>query len=308
MRCLPIAVTIAAALAISGCHPVGRDAVPGDAGAQSLHVRVEHGTRRTAAGDQIAYSLFIPEPDESVAAPPFPAVVISHGFARSKRFHASTALALAQRGIIVLTPDLNSLLGGEEAQLHNIHNLIDHVRWLRVRAAATDDALAGLLDPARVGLVGHSAGGAISLEAAIDLAELDEGVNALMLLDGVPWTRTIERAGDLREMAFASVRSEPAPCNADGAIADVLTRLSFETDDILVVGGTHCDPENPTDLLCGVACGGSNESARAAYQELISAFLGEALSAPAADASPGFPATIAQFVTAGRVTATPAGG
>jgi pimeloyl-ACP methyl ester carboxylesterase len=253
------------------------------------------------AGDQVAYSLFIPQPGESLAAPPYPAVVISHGFARSKRFHANTACALAERGIVVLTPDLISLLGGEEAQLRNIDNLVDHVHWLRTRVATEGDPLFDLLDPERIGLVGHSAGGAISFEAAIELAEADECVDALMLLDGVPWARTVDRASELPELAFASVRSEPSACNAEGAIREVLTRLPFMTEDILVVGGSHCDPESPSDLLCRITCGGSSEQARAAYQELVGAFLGDAFAAPDTETSHGFAATVDALVAAGRV-------
>ena len=299
--CLPITVSAIGAFAIAGCHPLCCDTCTLGPDEQAFSVRVEHGTRRTTAGGQVAYSLFMPQPGESLAAPPYPAVVISHGFARSKRFHANTACALAERGIVVLTPDLISLLGGEEAQQRNIENLVDHVRWLRTRATAESDPLFDLLDPGRIGLVGHSAGGAISLEAAIELNEAGESVDALMLLDGVPWARTVDRAEELRELAFASVRSEPSACNAEGAIRDVLARLPFATEDILVVGGSHCDPENPTDLLCRLACGGSDEQARAAYQELIGAFLGDALAAPDIDASPGFPDTINRLVTDGRV-------
>lgn len=268
---------------------------------------MEHGTRRTTVGDQVAYSLFMPQPSASFATPPYPAVVISHGFARSKRFHADTACALAERGIVVLTPDLISLLGGEEAQLRNIETLVDHVRWLRTRAATEDDPLFSLLDPGRIGLVGHSAGGAVSLEAAIELAEAGESIDALMLLDGVPWARTVHRAGELPELAFASVRSEPTACNTGGAILDVLARLPFATEDILVVSGSHCDPENPTDSLCRLACGGSNEQARGAYQELVGAFLGEALAAPYASASHGLAATIDHLVAAGRVATSHVG-
>ncbi|MBU0638650.1 MAG: alpha/beta fold hydrolase [Planctomycetes bacterium] len=301
---MPIAVSAIGAFAIAGCHPLCRDTCTLEPGEQAFSVRVEHGTRRTTAGDQVAYSLFMPQPSESLAAPPYPAVVISHGFARSMRFHANTACALAERGIVVLTPDLIGLLGGEEAQLRNIENLADHVRWLRTRAATEDDPLFGLLDPGRIGLLGHSAGGAISHEAAIELAEAGESVDALMLLDGVPWARTVDRAGELPDLAFASVRSEPTACNAEGAIRDVLARLPFATEDILVVGGSHCDPENPTDLLCRIACGGSNEQARAAYQELIGAFLGDALAAPNAEISHGFAATIDRLAAAGRVVTT----
>ncbi|MBN2561012.1 MAG: alpha/beta fold hydrolase [Phycisphaerae bacterium] len=301
---LRAAILAIGAFVIAGCHPLCCDTCTLEPGEQAFSVRVEHGTRRTTSGDQVAYSLFMPQPRESLAVPPYPAVVISHGFARSKRFHANTACALAERGIVVLTPDLISLLGGKEAQLRNIENLVDHVRWLRTRAATEDDPLFGLLDPGRIGLVGHSAGGAISLEAAIELAEAGESVDALMLLDGVPWARTVDRAGELPELAFASVRSEPAACNAEGAIRDVLARLPFATEDILVVGGSHCDPENPTDLLCRLACGGSNEQARAAYQDLVGAFLGDALAAPNAEISHGFAATVDRVTAAGRVVTT----
>jgi pimeloyl-ACP methyl ester carboxylesterase len=307
VSCVRTPLSAFAAFAIAGCHPVCCDTCTIEPGTQAFSVSVEHGTRRTTAGDQVAYSLFMPQPSESSAAPPYPAVVISHGLARSKRFHADTACALAERGIVVLTPDRISLLGGEEAQLRNVENLVDHLRWLRSRTVNEDDPLFGQLDSERVGLVGHSAGGAVSLEAAVELDEAGEGVHALMLLDAVPWTRTVERAGELHELLFASVRSEPTACNAEGAIRDVLARLPFATEDILVVGGSHCDPENPTDLLCKLACGGSDERARAAYQELVCAFLGEALSVPDVEASPGFPATVDRLVTAGRVATSPIG-
>ena len=301
VTCLQTTALISGAFFLAGCHPVCCDTCGLEPRTQAFCVHVEHGTRRTTAGVGVSYSLFMPQPSVSLAAPPYPAVVISHGFARGKRFHANTACALAECGIVVLTPDLISLLGGEEAQLRNIENLVDHVRWLRSRTMGEDDPLFGLLDSQRIGLVGHSAGGAISLEAAIELDEAGEGVNALMLLDGVPWSRTVERAGELQELAFASVRSEPTVCNAEGAIRDVLVRLPFATEDILVVGGSHCDPENPTDLLCRVACGGCDEQARAAYQELICAFLGDALSGPDAETSLGFPATVDRLVAAGCV-------
>jgi dienelactone hydrolase len=275
---------------------------------QAFSVQVEHGTRRTAAGDRVPYSLFMPQPDETLAAPPYPAIVLSHGFARHKRFHRNTACALAERGIVVLTPNLTSLLGGVCAQLRNIENSADHVRWLRSRAADENDPLSGLLDPDRIGLVGHSAGGAISFEAAIELANAGEAVGAVVLMDAVPWTRTVERANELREVAFVSMRSEPAPCNSHGKILEMLAGLSFRTEDILIVGATHCDPENPTDLLCEIACCGSDEQARAAYQELLCAFLQDALSAPDVGVSAGFTAVAERLSAEGCVVTTLTGG
>ncbi len=279
-----------------------------DSASQAFDVDVERGTRRTAAGDRVCYSLFTPDPDDTLPAPPYPGVVISHGFARSGRFHRDTACALAERGIVVLTPDRTVSLRGRNAEQRQIDNLVDHVCWLRSRAADADNSLFGLLDPGRVGLVGHSAGGAISFEAAIDLADAGEAVQAVMLLDGVPWARTLERAGDLQDVPFCSARSEPAPCNARGQILDLLDGLSFSTVEILVVGGTHCDPENPTDWLCRLLCDGSNERARAVYQELLYAFLFDALDAPDFGASAGFAAAVEHLDAEGRIDITLVGG
>jgi pimeloyl-ACP methyl ester carboxylesterase len=294
----------AAALATFACLPACSNTCHFDSIAQTFRVDVEHGTRRTSAGDRVSYSLFTPQPNETLAAPPYPAIVLSHGFARDKRFHRNTGCALAERGIVVLTPDLSSLLGGEDAQLRNIENLVDHVRWLRSRAADPNDPLFGLLDPDRLGLVGQSAGGAISFEAAVDLAHVGADVSAVVLLDTVPWSRTVDRAGALRDTAFVSLRSEPSACNANGNILDLLDGLSIAAQDLLVVGGSHCDPENPTDLLCELACGGSNNEARRVYQELLYAFLRDALPAPDLGDTMGFTAVLERLIAEGRVVRT----
>jgi hypothetical protein len=72
--------------------------------------------------------LCMPPPDETLEAPPYPAIVLFHGFARGKSLHRNASCTLARHGIIVLTPDLTSLLGGERSQLGNIKNPADHVR------------------------------------------------------------------------------------------------------------------------------------------------------------------------------------
>ena len=208
----------------------------------------------------------------------------------------------------MLTPDLTCLLSGERGQLRNIQNLADHVRWLRSRAADPLDSLFGLIDPSRIGLVGHSAGGAVSFEAAIDLADAGEAVSAVMLMDAVPWERTVDLAGELQIESFASVRSEPSPCNGHGQILDLLNGMSFTTEDVRIVGASHCDPENPTNLLCKIGCRGSDDLAREAYQELLYAFLYEALAAPDLGATDGFAAIVERLAEDGRVVSTPVGG
>ena len=242
-------------------------------------VSVESGMRQTATGARVAYDLFIPRPAAGLPGPPFPAVVLTHGFARDRTFHRDNALYMAQRGMVVLTPNMVSLLGGTASQSANIAILSDHVRWLAERSTAAGDPLAGILDAWRIGLAGHSAGGAVSFEAAVKTQEGPASVAAVCLLDAVPWDRTLERAVDPKPLPLASLRSEPGPWNLNGRVLDLLNRLPFAVEDIRIVGASHCDPENPTDLLGQLACGPSTEERRAIYQRLIYLFFRDALKA-----------------------------
>lgn len=67
-------------------------------------VEIERGSRTTAAGDSIAYDLYLPVAVAGQPPPPFPAVILNHGFAPDRGKHALTAFLLAQRGPVVLTP------------------------------------------------------------------------------------------------------------------------------------------------------------------------------------------------------------
>jgi acetyl esterase/lipase len=240
-------------------------------------VRVEEASRRTATGDTVPYTLFVPVARASLSAPPWPAVILTHGFARDRRFHAENARYMAERGIIVLTPNLSGGLGTRRGRIRNVESIRDHVRWLIDRSATPGDALSGLVDPVRMGLAGHSAGGAVSFEAALLLSKSPTPVEALLLLDGVPWSRTTARASALPPMDFASLRSEPSACNAFASVLGLQDRLRFPTDDARILGGTHCDPENPTDALCELACGGASAFARSRYQRLMYLFFHDAL-------------------------------
>jgi pimeloyl-ACP methyl ester carboxylesterase len=273
MKRLP--VLLACALAASCCP---RTETPPEG---LYQVSVESGRRRTVTGNVLRYDLFIPSPESELPPPPWPALVLTHGFARNRSHHRDNAMFLARRGIVVLTPDTASLLGGEPAQLDCIADLVDHVAWLAARGTAPADALDGLIDPGRIGLAGHSAGGAISFEAAIDARDDPSPVAAVCLLDAVPWPRTIARAGDFPSLPLASWRSEPHRCNAEGQIRRVLESLPFQIEDVLIIGATHCDPENPSDALCDLACGCSTNERQSLYQTLLYLFVRDALQAPA---------------------------
>ena len=252
-------------------------AVP--AGAGLFDVQVETGTRTACTGDAVSYSLFIPQPADGLPPPPWPAVVLNHGFARTKKAHADNAFFMAQRGLVVLTPDQVGL-GGAGVREKNIAVTLDHLDWLRSRSDTPDDPLEGLVDWYRMGLAGHSAGGALSFEAAARSQSASFPVSAVFLLDAVPWRSTLEAASTLTPLPLGSLRSEPASCNAEGAVRELLRELSFPVDDLLLVGATHCDPENPTDALCRWFCGGSTALMRSLYRRLMLLFFQDAFDMP----------------------------
>lgn len=253
--------------------------------AELFEVEVETGSRTASTGDTVKYNLFIPREAADRPAAPWPTVVLLHGFARSKSFHATTARHLAERGFIVLTPNQVGL-GGIGSRETNIAVTLDHLAWLRQRGRCPGDPLDGLVDPRRSALVGHSAGGAVVFEAAVRSQSYEHPVGALLLLDAVPWRSTLEAAPELTLPVFGSLRSEPSSCNAQAEVRELLEELSFAVEDVLIVGATHCDPESPTDLLCRLFCGGSGFFPRYLYFRLTASFLQEALNVPPVEPIP----------------------
>jgi pimeloyl-ACP methyl ester carboxylesterase len=272
--------------------------------AELLDVSVTAGTRETAGGDAVDYLLFVPKPATGLATAPFPAVILTHGFARDYGRHIDTALFLASRGIAVMTPDMVSLLGIVPAQRRNIRNTTDHVRWLAARSGDPVDPLYGLIDEDRIALAGHSAGGAVSFEAALQLQDDGRPAAALVLLDAVPYPRTVRNAGRLHPLPLLSLRAEPAACNAFDAVSGLIDELGFAAEDLRVVGATHCDPEGPSDIACSIACGGSDAAKSDIFRTLTYRFLQEALAIPTLTATEGGIDTVISDLTAeGAVTA-----
>ncbi len=269
-------------------------------------VRIEEGVRKTSAGDTVAYELFSPRADPGLPPPPWPAVVLTHGFGRDHRYHAKNAYYMAQRGIIVLTPDMTSLTLGRPAQARNIVNTVDHILWLQGRALSDHDLLKGSIDRNRIGLAGHSAGGAVSFEAALLSQGRNVPVAALCLLDGVPWDRTLNRAPRLSWLPFASLRSEEGVCNFHGKVVSLLGRLKFSTEDIQIVEGTHCDAENPSSTACWLMCGGRSGDGRRLYQRLMYLFFQDALGVVSVEENPEtYPEALRSLAARGTIIRRP---
>lgn len=270
-------------------------------------VEVETGSRRTGTGDTVGYQLFIPKAPPASVAPgfKFPAVVLTHGFARNYTFHEANARYLAQRGIVVLTPNTSSLFGSD-GQTRNILNLADHVGWLITRSLSPGDKLFGLVNPVKIALAGHSAGGALSFDATWALQSQSYPVAAVVLLDGVPWSRTFVSASRMRTLPFASLRAEPSACNANASVLGLQNALRFATEDVRITGATHCDPENPTDFFCRLVCGGSSAERQGLYQRLLYVFLRDTFSIPELDDEVlTYQQLLAALQASGQVAVTP---
>jgi dienelactone hydrolase len=181
----------------------------------------------------------------ATAGPPRGAAILSHGFTRSRRTLAGHAQALADAGVLALTPDLPCTFDFR----CNGRALAALVAQLRA---------GGPFGPPveRVMLVGFSAGGLSSL-----LAADTPGVVGYVGLD--PFDRVMsgesERLGltaatGLRTEALL-LRAPPSRCNADAVAAPWATALPVLWRDELITDASHCDFESPSDWMCRLACG-----------------------------------------------------
>ena len=179
------------------------------------------------------------------AGPPRGAAILSHGFTRSRGTLAGHAKALADAGVLVLTPDLPCTFDFR-CNARALAALVSSLRTGGTFGAPVE----------RVMLVGFSAGALSSL-----LAADTPGVVGFVGLD--PFDRTmpgeVERlglaaAGRLRTEALL-LRAPPSRCNAEAVAAPWASVLPALWRDELIAGASHCDFESPTDWMCRLACG-----------------------------------------------------
>jgi dienelactone hydrolase len=131
-----------------------------------------------ATGDTENVACVLPEGASTGA--PYPLVVLLHGFLGNNAMMRAYAERLATFGYVACAVEFPSSFTDSEnpRQVAVVRAAID---WL---VAASDDAaspLAGSIDPARIGITGHSLGGKISLLVASE----DTRVRASITLDPV---------------------------------------------------------------------------------------------------------------------------
>ncbi len=179
------------------------------------------------------------------AGRPRGAAILSHGFTRSRRTLAGHAQALADAGVLALTPDLPCTFDFR----CNARAIAALVGALRAGGSFGEPV-------ERIMLVGFSAGGLSSL-----LAADTPGVVAYVGLD--PFDRTLPGEAEPLGLSAATrlataallLRAPPSRCNAQAAAAPWGTAMPALWRDELIAGASHCDFESPTDWMCRLACG-----------------------------------------------------
>jgi dienelactone hydrolase len=175
------------------------------------------------------------------------AVILSHGFTRSRSTLGEHAAALAAAGALAITPDLPYTFDFQR----NAQALAALVALLRAGGGA-EGVLGGPIG--RVVLVGFSAGGLSSL-----LAAGAPGVVGYVGLD--PFDRVrggaalgLDSAPGLRTEAVL-LRAPPSRCNAQAVAAPWGAALPALVSDRVMADASHCDFEAPSDWMCRLACG-----------------------------------------------------
>jgi hypothetical protein len=207
------------------------------------------------------------------AAEPAPLVIVAHGFMRRRRNMSGWGQHLAGEGFVAAVPDLPARS--------------DHARNGRfisdLRAILCgDESWSRRIDPARVGLMGFSAGGLATLLSAAG----DPGPAIWVGLDPVDHNGAGAEAAPRIKCRAVVLTAEPSACNAHGNARDIIAVLPL-CEHFSVAGAVHVDAEWPTDWMAEAVCGRSTEERRSEFRRRASAALHQALAIPPASESQG---------------------
>lgn len=95
----------------------------------------------------------------------FPAVVVLQGGSVFHHDYADFATRLARHGYVVIVPNHVITFGGQTGPFTNVRVVDQGFAFLKEEAARAGSPINGLVDGDKLGLVGHSLGGATALQA-----------------------------------------------------------------------------------------------------------------------------------------------
>lgn len=192
------------------------------------------------------------------------AVILAHGFTRSRDTMAGHAAAVARAGLWAVVPDLPYLVDSR-----------DNARALRDLVAALRGGAAG--EPIeRFVLVGFSAGGLAAI-----LAADSPGVVGYVGLDPFDRPGGVGREAARRlQIPVWLLRGPSAGCNAYAIAAPWVEALPNLVVDRVLTEASHCDFEDPTDRVCEFVCGRTDPALQAAVQAFLLEAVRGALAGP----------------------------
>ena len=191
-----------------------------------------------------------------------PMVIVAHGFSRHRQHMSGWGQHLANEGFVAVVPDLPTW----SDHPHNGRFISELRAYLLGK-----EAWRNRIDPARVGLLGFSAGGLSSLLSAAD----SPGLAIWVGLDPVDRDGLGVRAATMVQSRAIVLTAEPSICNAQGNARDMVAALP-QHEHFRVVGAVHVDAEWPTSYLAELVCGRSTDERRAEFQVRATKALKEA--------------------------------
>ena len=109
---------------------------------------------------------------------PYPIIAFGHGFVTPVTQYASTGAHLASWGFVVLLPQTQgSLFPSHAAFAADLRSSLD---WMAAEGGVSGSPWAGAVDGSRRGVMGHSMGGRVALQLALEHPDL---VRALVLVN-----------------------------------------------------------------------------------------------------------------------------
>ena len=193
-------------------------------------------------------------------------VIVVHGFSRHRQNMSGWGEHLAKEGFVAVVPDLPAW----SDHVRNGH-FISELRTYLIAEGLWN----AHIDPARVGLLGFSAGALSSLLSAADAPDLAIWVG----LDPVDQDGLGARAAVGLKPRALVLTSEPSACNGNGNALGIVAALP-ESAHFRIAGAVHTDAEWPTSWLAEFVCGHSTEENRAAFRLRATKALKEGLTLP----------------------------
>ena len=190
---------------------------------------------RPSDGAKIATKIF--RPDTATAENPAPAILFFHGLGCNKETYSNYALELSRRGFVVVMPDM---LAHGESDVTDVftggYGTVEVYEYTK----ALD-----FVDSSRLGLAGHSAGGAqVNVVVAADNAAEEQSVQAVYLIASDPQysdgTATYTNFYGNRDVGVAYTRYDHVFFTTTNEAGEVLIPQQYLFSDSaksLVVGG-----------------------------------------------------------------------